>query len=129
MARDRTVEVLKQIRDEVLGKECSPRRTRTGAGVARGREGPERASRSIVGLRGELRETRTALSDRIDQTNDKVDALARRQAETEMRLATELIAVSHAVTSVRETIRETLDDRQRVDDHERRLTALERKAG
>lgn len=99
MARDLTIEVLKQIRDEV------------------------------VGLRGELRETRTALSERIDQTNEKVDALARLQTATEIRRATELITVSHAVTSVRETIREKLDDRQRVDDHERRLGALERKAG
>ncbi len=99
MARDLTVEVLKQIRDE------------------------------IVGLRGELRETRTALSDRIDQTNEKVDVLARRQTETEVRLATELVAVAQAVTSVRQIIGEKLDDRRRVDDHERRLGVLERKAG
>ena len=87
MARDMTIEVLKQIRDEV------------------------------VGLRGEMRDTRTALSERIDQTNEKVDALARRQADTEIRLATELVAVSQAVAGVREVIREKLDDRQRVDDH------------
>lgn len=99
MAKDLTVEVLKQIRDEV------------------------------VGLRGELRETRTALSDRIDQTNEKVDALTRLHTETEIRLATELIAVSQAVTSVREVLREKLDDRPRIEDHERRLAALERKAG
>lgn len=99
MARDMTIEVLKQIRDEV------------------------------VGLRGEMRDTRTALSERIDQTNEKVDALARRQADTEIRLATELVAVSQAVAGVREVIREKLDDRQRVDDHERRLALLERKAG
>jgi hypothetical protein len=79
MAKDVTIEVLKQIRDEV------------------------------VGLRGEMRETRTVLSERIDrtnekidQTNEKVDTLARRQNETEIRLATELVAVSQAVNGVRE---------------------------
>lgn len=99
MARDMTVEVLKQIRD------------------------------GVVGLRGEVRETRTALGDRIDQTNERLDTLARRQIETEIRLATELVAVSHAVTSVREVIREKLDDRARVDDHEHRLAMLERRTG
>jgi chromosome segregation ATPase len=89
----------------------------------------------VVGLRGELRETRTALSDRIDQTNaridhmsDKVDTLATRQTQTEIRLATELVAVSRAVEGVRDLLRERLDERDRIDDHERRLAALERRS-
>lgn len=99
-----TVEILKQIRDEV------------------------------VGVREEMRETRTALSERIDRTNekiehtnDKLDTLARRHAETEIRLATELVEVARAVNGVRDLVREGLAARDRVDDHERLLAALERR--
>jgi hypothetical protein len=101
---DLTVEVLKQIRDEV------------------------------VGLRGEMRETRETLSERIDGLGghidglgEKVDRLERRQTASEVRLATELVAVPQAVHGVRDLRRERLDERDRLDDHERRLAALERR--
>ena len=61
-------------------------------------------------------------------TNANVATLARRQTEIEVRLATEIIAVASAVNGVRDLLRERLDDRCRVDDHERRIEALERKS-
>lgn len=78
----------------------------------------------VVGLRAEVRETNT----RIEETNAKVDVLARRQTETEVRLSTELVAVTSAVNGVRDLLRDRLDQRDRVDDHERRLMALERRS-
>ena len=100
-----TLQVLKQIRDEIV------------------------ATRSDLGARID------GTNQRIDGTNggllaleSKVDALAHRQTESELRLATEVVAVARAVEGVRELLRERLDDRDRIDDHERRLAALERGA-
>lgn len=69
-----------------------------------------------------------ATNERLDGTNANMAALARRQTEMELRLATEIIAVASAVNGVRDLLRERLDDRQRVDDHERRIGALERES-
>ena len=44
--------------------------------------------------------------------------------ETEIRPATEVVAVAHAVNEVRDLLREQPDLRPRVDDHERRLAAF-----
>lgn len=93
-------------------------------------------------IRDEIVATRSDLAGRIDGTNhridatnlglvaveSKVDALAHRQTESELRLATEVVAVARAVEGVRDLLRERLDDRDRIDDHERRLAALERGA-
>jgi hypothetical protein len=50
----------------------------------------------------------------------------RRHVASEVRLATELVAVANAVGSVRDLLAARLDDRDRLDDHERRIRALER---
>ncbi len=76
-----------------------------------------------------LDQTRTELSERLDQTNERIDRLERRQVESETRIATELIAVAGAVNGLREDLREERALRQRVDDHERRIQAIERRAG
>ena len=67
------------------------------------------------------------LGSRLDETNANVAALARRQVESEVRLATEIVEVARAVNGVRDLLRERLDDRGRVDDHERRIETLERR--
>ena len=59
----------------------------------------------------------------------RVEALERRQSESEVRLATELIAVTKAVGEVRDLLRDNLLVQHRVEDHERRILALERQAG
>lgn len=64
---------------------------------------------------------------RLDETNTNLATLARRQTETEVRLATEIVALASAVNGVRDVLHERLDDRTRVDDHERRIRALERR--
>lgn len=68
----------------------------------------------------------TQIRDEIRATNERLEAVERRQVASETRLATELVAVASAVGSVRDLLAARLDDRERLDDHERRLRALER---
>jgi hypothetical protein len=60
---------------------------------------------------------------------DRIERVERRQTETEVRLAAELVAVGGAVREVRDLLREDRPLRGRIDDHERRLCAVERRAG
>ena len=99
---DVTVEILKSIRDEVQGLRAD-----------------------VHGLSAEVHGT----NDRLDGTNDRLGRLERRQTETEVRLSTELVAVVGAVREVRDLLREDLGLRARVEDHERRITAVETRVG
>lgn len=110
---DITIELLREIRDEI--------RTTNGR---------------IDGVRDEIRATKDALratNDELramkDETNARFDTFARRQTETEIRLATEIIAVAGAVREVRDVLRDDLALRARVDDHERRIRAMEHRGG
>jgi hypothetical protein len=62
-------------------------------------------------------------------TNERLGRVERRQAETEVRLSTELVAVVGAVREVRDLLREDHALRDRVDDHERRIAAVESRVG
>jgi septal ring factor EnvC (AmiA/AmiB activator) len=79
----------------------------------------------LIEIRDEVRRT----NEQLDVTNKRLGALERRQNETEIRLATELTAVAKAVIQVRDLLREDLLLSPRIDDHEKRLTTLERKLG
>lgn len=65
----------------------------------------------------------------VDQVADRVDRLERRQVEMESRLATELIAVVDDVNQVKDILVSQSGLREQVDDHERRLAALEESTG
>ncbi|MGO9836038.1 MAG: hypothetical protein ACLP1X_17685 [Polyangiaceae bacterium] len=69
------------------------------------------------------------IRDEVRGTNARLDRVERRQADTEVRLATELVAVVDAVHEVRDLLREDRQLRDRVADHERRLTAVETRFG
>ena len=69
------------------------------------------------------------LESRVAAVESRIAALANRQTETEVRLATEIIAVARAVGEVRDLLRDGLAMRAQVDDHERRLSALENRGG
>jgi hypothetical protein len=77
----------------------------------------------LIEIRDEVRRT----NERLGQTNERLSGLERRQSETEVRLATELVAVARAVNDVRDLLRAEHQLAPRVDDHEQRLAALERK--
>jgi hypothetical protein len=90
----------------------------------------------LKGIREELRGTNARIDgtnerlDRgIDESNQRFGHLERTQTETEVRLATELAAVTGAVHEVRDLLREDRQLKQRVDDHERRLAAVEARVG
>jgi chromosome segregation ATPase len=107
---DLTIEILKGIREET--HKTNERLDKTN----------DRLDELRVDLRSGLDDLRTDLVDRIERVE-------RRQTETEMRLASELVAVGGAVREVRDLLREDRALRDRVDDHERRLTAVERRTG
>ena len=60
-------------------------------------------------------------------TNEQLERLERRQTETEIRLATELVAVAKAIGEVRDLLRDQTDVRLRR--CEARLDDLERRSG
>jgi septal ring factor EnvC (AmiA/AmiB activator) len=78
-------------------------------------------------IRDELKTTRAELSSRLDETNDRLTRLDRRQLETEVRLATELVAVSSAISDLKKVMVDDRKLRAQVSDHETRLKNLERR--
>jgi hypothetical protein len=68
-------------------------------------------------------------NSRLDESNGRLGALERRQVESEVRLATELVTLVGVVREVRDAIRDDRVSRVVVDDHERRIAALERRRG
>jgi chromosome segregation ATPase len=120
---DLTVTILKEIRDEV-------RNTHGRLDHLTGRVG------QLSGRMDQMTDRMEQMNGRIDQMTDRMDHMTgrldrveRRQVESEIRLATELIAVTAAVHEVRDELRHDRAWRARVDDHERRLLAIERPAG
>jgi hypothetical protein len=99
---DLTTQVLIEIRDEV-------RELRGEVGGLRGEVGGLRGE--VGGLRGEVNELR------------------QRQVESEIRIATGITDVIGVIGQVRDAILEDRRFAARVDDHERRITALEQRPG
>src|SRR5260370_6069143 len=86
----------------------------------------------LRGIRDEVRGLRVDVNERVDATNARLDALRedtnvrferleRRQTETEVRLASEIVAVAGAVREGRGLFRENRVADHRIDDHERRV--------
>jgi len=77
----------------------------------------------------QLDELRAELRTGLDEVRTGLGELRDRQTATEVRLSTELIGVASAVREVRDLLREDRALRSRVDDHERRLVAIEQRTG
>ena len=69
------------------------------------------------------------IRDEAHKTNEALSELRDRQTATEVRLATEIFGVAGAVREVRDLLREDRALRGRVDDHERRISAIEGQTG
>ena len=106
---DITIQILTSIRDEVTGLR----------GEVTGLRG------EVSGLRGEVRQTNARLDGLRSDLTGRMDKLERRQIETEVRLATELVNVVSAIHEVRDELRADRELRSRVEDHERRIERLE----
>jgi hypothetical protein len=61
----------------------------------------------------------------VRETNVRLDRIHQRQADTEIRLSTELVNVVAAIHEVRDELRADRELRSRVEDHERRIERLE----
>lgn len=107
---DLTIEILRGIRDEA-------RTTNTRIEALR------------ADTNAQFGALRLDINARFDDANQRLDRLERHQTETEMRISTELVAVVGAVREVRDLLREDRVLQGRVDDHERRLTAIETRVG
>lgn len=100
---DLTIEILKDIR----------------AQTQRTADGLEKTNLRLDGLRDEVDQMRSDLGDRLSR-------LEQRQTEDGIRLATEVVALGGTLREVRDLFLEDRALRRRVDDHERRLAAIER---
>lgn len=109
-----TLAILKEIRDDLRDVKASGRKT------------VERLDTTVARLDTTVERLDTTV-ERLDTTIERLDRLERRQVETEVRLATELVSVVGAVNSLRATILEDRALRHTVDDHEARLRVLEGK--
>lgn len=68
---------------------------------------PEDLSTEILRqIRDEMRTLRTELTGAIGETNQRLGRLETRQTETEMRLATEIVAVAGIMQEIRALLRE-----------------------
>lgn len=107
---DLTIEILKGIREET-----------------------HRTNEQLAELRTEVRtglaELRTEVRTGLAEVRSELGELRDRQTATEVRLATELVGVAGAVREVRDLLREDRAMRGRVDDHERRISAIEGRTG
>ena len=104
---DLTTQVLIEIRDEVRG-------LRDDVGGLRGEVGGLRSE--VGGLRNEVGELR-----------GEVKEVRRRQVDSEVRFATVLTDVIGAVNRVRDAVVDGYRFGERVEDHERRISALEQR--
>lgn len=66
----------------------------------------------LIQIRDELKSTREELSARIDKTSFRLERVERRQTESEVRLATELVNVVSAVNQLKDLIVADRDLRQ-----------------
>ena len=71
----------------------------------------------------------TSIRDEIRGTNERLVRLERRQVESEVRLATEIVAVAGAVNKLTDVLKEDRAQNMRgvVRDHEKRISALEKR--
>ncbi len=76
----------------------------------------------LAGVRHDLLEGLAGVTGRMDRVE-------RRQTEAELRIASELVAISGVVREMRDAYREERALSHRVDDHERRLSEMERRVG
>ena len=108
--------------------------------ASRKRNGAPRdlSTKILIQIRDEIQKTNSRLSttneridstnDRLDTTNERLSRLERRQTEDAVRLSTELIGVAKAVGQVRDLLRDQRIDRDKMKDHERRISVLEKRS-
>jgi hypothetical protein len=82
----------------------------------------------LEGIRDEVRGVRDEVRVTNAATNERIDALRDQQVRAEMHIAAELVASTAEFRALREDLK-SLGMRARLDDHERRIEALEKRTG
>lgn len=84
-------------------------------------------SQDVISVLREILHENRQTNQRLEKLEIRADEIGHRQIESEMRLATEVIAVAENLREVKELLRTGLVDHQRVANHEHRITVLETK--
>lgn len=100
---DLNTEILKSIRDEI------------------------RDLKQITNERFESLERTT--NERFERLDQRFEKMEQRQTALDLRLTTEIMAVVGAVNEVRDLLKENLEVRNQVREHERRITSIEQRLG
>ncbi len=77
----------------------------------------------------ELRDGQRGLERAQAETNERLERLTSRVDSLEVTVARELRAVATVLIDVRDLLRDRLDIRDRVENHEQRIASLERRTG
>jgi hypothetical protein len=80
----------------------------------------------IRGVKAEVADVRREVADVRRVSDERFDWIVRRTADVEIRIASELSTVGSALVEVKDLLRDRLDVRDKVEDHERRIALLER---
>jgi hypothetical protein len=118
---DLTTQVLIEIRDEVRGLRGEVVELRGEVVELRGEVGGLRGE--VGGLRSEV----GGLRSEVGELRGEVKEVRRRQVDSETRFATVLTDVIGAVNRVRDAVVDGYRFAERVEDHERRISALEQR--
>jgi hypothetical protein len=82
------------------------------------------AKKKNSGARDLTTEVLVQIRDEMRHMREDLRRLEKRQGEDSTRLAAELVAVAKAVIQVRDLLRDQRVDRERVDDHEKRIRSI-----
>ena len=70
-----------------------------------------------------------SLNERLESHVDRLEVIARHQAESEMRLSTEVVSLAGLTREVRDAVSRRLDDHEMLLRHEERITTIESQLG
>jgi chromosome segregation ATPase len=65
------------------------------------------------------------VGSRLDAHMERINALARTQADSELRLASEVLSLADVTREVRDLLSRRFDDHEQVQEHERRIRSIE----
>jgi chromosome segregation ATPase len=124
---EEVITVLKEIRDEA--RQTNARLDQTNARLDQTNVRLESLEGRVDSLEHTTADGFAECNARLNLHAERWDVLTRRQAESEMRLATEIVSLATITREVRDLLREKLEDHDMVIGHEHRIKALEARNG
>ncbi|HVT02659.1 MAG TPA: hypothetical protein VHL58_04700 [Thermoanaerobaculia bacterium] len=121
--KDEMLEVLKEIRDEA--KQTNHRLESLEGRVETTNSRLESLEGRVQFVEKRLSAGFEGLTGRLDSYVERLDIITRRQTDSELRLASEVLSLADVTREVRDLLSNKLDDHQQVTEHEHRIRALE----